>query len=303
MRFENPEEALIERRGFQLSEAEERLYPVLVPETEKDRIEIDEFEGLYDPLMLEKDKKEVERLEAIFKQSAIENPEAETWSKRGKLFEAMVNDQIESSNWLGENATVIIPSKYDDYINKIDSILEFNDEGSKSHLALAIDVTKSQDEVQKKLSQIKKSIDSGELSTIKYFRMENERAEKTKIPRVVVGADQNTMNDLAEILLRYHSSRNHNPEEFKKARAKLESHHTQLQIILEIRNQLAAFKKYAQENGREDLISSFDTILDFINPVFIELKAEESYLEKIGRVKEDKVFNIIIEESKHFGSI
>lgn len=299
MRFENPEKALVERGGFKLSEAEERLYPILVPENEKDRIEIDEFEGLYDPAMLERDKKEVERLESIFNKQTQENPEAETWSKRGKLFEAMVNDQIESSNWLGENATVIIPSKFDDYINKIDSILEFNDEGTRSHLALAIDVTKSLDEVQKKMAQIKKSIDTGELSNIKYFRSEDERGEKIRIPRVIIGADQKTMNDLAELLLRFHSAKG---DHFKKVRSSLEKHSAQLQIILEIRNQLSAFKKYAHENGHEDLIPSFDRILEVISPIFGEIKEEDDYLEKLGRVQDDEVFKIIIAESKRFGS-
>lgn len=299
MKFGNPEKALMERGGSELSEAEERLFPVLIPETENDRIELNEFDGFYDPQMIERDKKEVERLESIFQKTNAENPDAETLAKRGKLFEAMINNQIESSNWLGENATVIIPSKYDDYVNKIDSILEFNDEGTKSHLALAIDVTKSLDEVQKKMSQVKKSIDSGELSTVKYFRSEDERGEKTRIPRVVIGADQKTMNGLAELLLRFHSAKG---EDFKKVRSLLEKHYAQLQIILEIRNQLSAFKKYAQETGREELIPSFDKLLEVVAPIFAEIKEDEDYLEKLGQVQDDEVFNMIMSESKRFGS-
>ncbi len=292
----------MERGGSELSEAEERLSPLLLPDIEEHRIQLEEFEGLYDPRMIERDKKEVLRLEDLFEKDAKANPEAEVWSKRGKLFEAMVNNQIEESNWLGESAEVIIPSKYDDYINKIDSILEFDAEGTLSHLALAIDVTKSLDEIQKKLSQIKKSIDSGELSTIKYFRSQTERGEKTAIPRVVVGADQKTMNELAELLLRFRLSRGKNSEEFKKTRAILEKHPVQLQILLEIRHQLSAFKKYAEETNHSELIPAFDRILDAINPIFTDIRSEEDYLERIGRVKEDAVFNLIIEEAKAFPS-
>ncbi len=292
----------MERGGSELSEAEERLSPLLLPDIEEHRIQLEEFEGLYDPRMIERDKKEVLRLEDLFEKDAKANPEAEVWSKRGKLFEAMVNNQIEESNWLGESAEVIIPSKYDDYINKIDSILEFDAEGTLSHLALAIDVTKSLDEIQKKLSQIKKSIDSGELSTIKYFRSQTERGEKTAIPRVVVGADQKTMNELAELLLRFRLSRGKNSEEFKKTRAILEKHPVQLQILLEIRHQLSAFKKYAEETNPSGPLPAFDRILDAINPIFTDIRSEEDYLERIGRLKEDAVFNLIIEEAKAFPS-
>lgn len=301
MKFNNPEKSIIEGEGSKLSEAEERLFPILVPEIEKERIQIHEFEGLYDPAILARDQQEVDRLESIFSKQNENDPEANALSKRGKLFEAIVNNQIESSNWLGENASVIIPSKYDDYINKIDTILEFDTEGSISHMALAIDVTKSRDDIQKKLAQITSSIKKGQLSTVRYFRSQTERAEKSRIPRVVIGADQKTMNDLAELLLRFQALKGKNQDEFKKIRAKLEKHPAQLLIILEIRNQLSAFKKYALEVGKEDLIPAFDALLDLLNPIFIEIKSDEDYLDKIGRVKDDEVFNMIIEESKKIG--
>lgn len=304
----NPEQRLMRGDAERLSELEDRLYKELVPNLERESIRIEDFEGLYDPKMLARDNAEVERLEKIYA------TDAESGSKkRGRIFEAMLNDQIEESNWLGENARVIIPSKYDDYKNGVDSIVEFDEETNRAHLALAIDITKSPEEVRKKLARIRGSINEGTLSEIKYFLARNnqgeitERAEKSGVPRVVVGADQKTMDEVGELLIRYKTLRKNQPkpgevghDDFRKLREKLAAHPMQFQIISEVRAQLTAFRGYAEANNKLAVIPAFDRMLGILDSI-MEQKPEAASEETLARIEEDEVYKMILEETRNFG--
>jgi hypothetical protein len=201
--FETPEN-ILRRKGSpeELAEAEEALHKLIVPENKKKAIKLEEFSGFYKDSVIARDKEFVERMTKKIAEDS--SPEHRIGTMRGELFEAIVNSQIAESDWMGPNADVIVPSRYDDMHNHIDSIIEFErEEGGNAHLALAVDVTESQRAMEEKFQAIRESIEKGVLSQIKYFKSKNFRGEVSSVPRVVVGAGHEIVENVSELLLRF----------------------------------------------------------------------------------------------------
>jgi len=156
----------------------------------------EEFIEHYGKDKVESDIRYVAEMEEKFSQESFE--EANEMQKLAVIFEAIVLDQIYSSEWLGENADTVAASRYDDIKNGVDAIVEWDDEEDGRFLALAIDVTFAGD-VADKFSKIKKGIDN-ESSRIKYFS-HNGTIGLENVPRAVVGADAGTVKDLIELWL------------------------------------------------------------------------------------------------------
>lgn len=108
-----------------------------------------------------------------------------------KSFEAALFERINVSRWFGDRARMIMCSEFDDDENYIDGVLELQDgEGEMSHVGLGIDVTYSHGPGEK-FEGIKREIDSGNLSHVKYFRSSDGSYEDTLkyLPRAVVVLD------------------------------------------------------------------------------------------------------------------
>ena len=143
-----------------LSEAESRVYEILVPRHMASAIKMEEFSDLYGE-RIKKDKALLEERKKGF---------SETYgAKRGKILEAILNEQIELNNWLGQEALTIIPSEFDDIINGVDVVVEFEREEGFKHMALGLDMTSSANEIRRKLFEARKHILKGDLTQIKYF--------------------------------------------------------------------------------------------------------------------------------------
>lgn len=216
------------------------------------------------------------RKESFAKQQERETEVEAYFRKMAKIFEAIVFDQIERSNWLGESAMTIQASDYDDIHNGVDTIVEFEEEDtSHSHLALAIDVTTSQDSLNKKLDRIKREIESGSLTQIKYFYSESIgfRGEKTKVPRVVIGAEKKTISDLVS---KWMDQKN----------KELAEHIVQVIILEQIRIQLEKFKEYAETIKAESIAKVYDKALIIINKIreeknFTEEQIDDAHLDSV----------------------
>jgi hypothetical protein len=222
----------------------EAAYKKAVGILESDRISLDGFRDLYGADIIQNDQNAILRTKAGFAREA--DPEKETAKKLATIFEAIIHEQAELSDWLGPDAHTITPSEYDDIKNGVDSIVEFREEHrSASHLALGIDVTFGH-YARWKLSKIKEDIRNGALSRIKYFSSEymGFRGELKNVPRVVVGADIQKIEELMKLWLAGDKKR-------------LGEHPVQLQILGEIRVQLRTFEEYAQEVGRPEIASIY----------------------------------------------
>lgn len=318
MRYTPEQERAFEGNPYKLGEAEERLYGIIVPENKKRAINPDDFADLYDPGSIEADKGQVSELEAKFRSEEINDSTLLAKRRRGELFEAIVNNCIESANWLGQKTKIIIPSRFDDIINGVDSIAEFEERGGKRYFALAVDITKSEIELGNKFASIKKSIDDGRLSRIKYFRSGRFRGELSSVPRVVIGADNKTVAEINDLLLRLkltHREIEQKRAEGKRplravvsgngeARRKIEHHPLRFKILLEIRTQLESFRYYAAKTNKPAVKESYENILAIISRVIDDWEVHEEWSNVETDEKateEDEVCRMILEKAEEFG--
>lgn len=223
----------------------------------RSEIDIEDFVGIGE-FSVDKDREYVEKMEAKFAERI--DPGMEHTGKLAVVFEAIFNDHAELSNWLGPSVFMIKTSRFDDIKNGVDSVAEFQEgEGPASHLALAIDVTTSSYTVREKLEKIKREIECGKLTEVKYFKSEHEktRGSLSKIPRVIVGADAETIKNLSNLWL---SGDN-------KA---LASHSVQFQVLEEILLQLRAFSSYAMEVNQPEIAGTYNGMYKIVDSIYEE---------------------------------
>lgn len=130
-----------------------------------------------------------------------ESPEELRHRKLATVFEAIVHEHAELSEWFGPDAETIKPSRYDDIKNGIDTVAELKETGnSVARIAMGIDVTFSHD-AELKFERIKKEIESGKLAEVKYFYSESSdiKEKLSNLPRVVIGADEKTIREVANM--------------------------------------------------------------------------------------------------------
>lgn len=127
---------------------------------------------------MQKDQDKLDRLHAIFK------PENK-FEHLGKALEMVLMDF--ASSWLP--GYISKASEYDDFLNKTDLVLEMEDENNHI-LRIALDVTANSQKAGQKIWDIVKSLRSGGLSTLKYFKSQLDASQDIKyVPRVVAGSD------------------------------------------------------------------------------------------------------------------
>ena len=259
--FESPEN-VVESGKVDL----DRMYARAVKKLRGHAVKPEIFCDLYGAQQVEADLDEVRRLERIFEaQSAADKIPT---GKLAKIFEWIMLESIELSNWLGEDVVTIVPSQYDDYINHVDSIAEFRKQkGGAEYLAFGIDVTIGIGVVHQKLLGIKDEIRRGKLTRIKYFLSEfaNIRGELSKIPRVLIAISAENAKKLAEL---WSSA---------KEKSKLADHPIQFQIIDEILLQLEYFIDYSREVGNSEVEKIYINMRDII----LRIKTER--LEQDGK--------------------
>lgn len=236
----------------------------------ENEIRPESFSGLYSESMMRRDAEEVARLEAAF---------AETPSKiYGDILEAVTCEHGELSEWFGQKSQVIKTARFDDYVNKIDMVVETEADNQQfTHLALGIDVTFGSRDLHKKFDAIRANIDRGRLGEVKYFHSDKQQytGRLRKIPQVVVGVE---IERIKELGLLWMNRRNN----------ELRTHPVQIAILEEAVLQLRTFAKYAADIGKQDLAPVFERELQKIE----ELLAEKREAGITG-IEQDKVFDEI----------
>lgn len=293
-----------------LNEAEFEVYNRLVPKYRQAAISLEKFRGLYKDI--DKDLARVAELEKRYIRE--DDPSSIDRRRRGELLEALLTDQIELENWLGQDARTIVPSRYDDLEHGVDIMVLFEIEGFIKYLALSVDATTSKSNIAKKIKRIRDDIDQGRLTRIKYFLYEppdqpGQRSDLSDVPRVVVGADVQSTRELARLWLDFENARrqkraSRDPEEsdglklqIQKAKKKLAEHRTQFQILYEIKAQLEYFIKLALAQNKNSLAVRYQGALDTINDVLNQkdFKLDETERQKI---EQDEVYRAIIAETQ-----
>lgn len=216
----------------------------------KERINPEVFRGLYGDKVIDDDSREVEEMEIKFnlknEADREENPEFFDKNKQyAEIFEYIFSN-LDQYDWFGENVNIIRASRLDD-LKGVDNIIEFSENGDsakRAYTGVAIDNTLSL-HPQKKIESLRASIRKGDMSTVKYFVSsdENFRGELKNIPKIIVGADSDTIHELARCILKD-----------KKALAK---HPFQFDMLLAMIEQSEILGLYANSIGETDVARAY----------------------------------------------
>lgn len=302
--------------AIELPPAQKRVFDVLVPEMESARIKPEEFADLYGEDSMRKDATEVARLEAIFYENDMTDPSKRLGNERGKLFEAILTHLADKWGWIAPFTKAVVPSRYDDIINKVDLIVRM-EKPAIAHLALAMDVTEDEKSVTKKLNEIRESIDrEGDprekpLTGIKYFKSANYRGELNNIPRVIVGSEGKAVAGLVEKMDRYMSLKTEqknggisaNSKELKKLEILIKKSPVRLNTLFEIKAQLEAFARYSKENHKSISLAAYEKALALITESINNSIRPEKQEAAFKKVSEDRVASVLFDKLKTFGKI
>lgn len=245
----------------------------------EDRIDMDKFKGLYDENILEEDKNYVSRREKGFEEN--DSPQQKEMRMYSVMAEAIIHDGIDMNGWLGESATAIKTSKYDDYKNGVDEIVRFKKTKTSpsANLALGVDITFGSDLIGK-MDNIKDHIRGGNLGKIKYFLTKRYRGELSDVPRAVIGFDMKNLQELKELWM-------------DKKRKILAQHRVKFMIMEQMKLQLAAFTQYAQKVNQSAIADSIEEVYKILE----RISSEESkkYTGEAGDFdfESDRVFRTI----------
>jgi hypothetical protein len=235
---------------------------------EESFIEDGEGGGVYAKEQVEAHLKEVARLEAIWEEEKNSfhenqpNTHKETVKQAGDTLEGIIFDA--TASWFSdgvETPSAIKTSKFDDYKNGIDLVIEL--ESGKKPLALAVDVTFGFKGLQKKTERILRDIDSGRLGFMRYFRSSDGSFEGKlgNLPRVVVGLEMDEVENLSKVWL-------------EEGSEPLKDHYAGTLIISEIYIQLRTYAKYAASVGQDAIAKILDTEREKIETILASKKDE-----------------------------
>ncbi len=222
-------------------------------------IKPESFIDLYTKSAVEADIEYVQKMERIFQTNNTEIDKQHLIA--ASILEAIIFEQGEQSDWFGPNASTIKTSRYDDLRNKIDSVIEFNEEENRaSHVAFGIDVTYASS-AHDKFKYIKDRIDKGELARIKYFVSESIsfRGELSQIPLTVISTHYDTINQMAA-------------DWITTDKISLAGHWIQFQILEELVEQCSLFSNYAKKVNQLRISQSYSNLQKIIEKVLADKK-------------------------------
>ena len=212
-----------------------------------------------------------------------QTPESNETKRASEVFEAIVLEQAELSNWLGDNVSVLKTSIYDDYFNGTDMVAEWSDPERESNvLALAVDVTFGAGSVERKLQHVRRDVDSGKLGKIKYFKSADGsfRGERNGVPHVVIGVSRHAVEHLADLWL-------------KKDKRALGTHPIQRAMIEEVYQQLQMIQGHALSRGQTKVAEAYGRSFAIVE----KIRSQKSDV-PLGELEHDKVYGEILSQSR-----
>jgi len=182
---------------------------------------------------------------------------AEDAKKLADILEYQIYLGINKHNWI-PFCRAIKTSDYDDIVNGVDMVVEYNNNESFGHLGLGVDVSFSKN-LDKKFLRIKNEIDNfdgnnNRLAEIKYFKSERSgiSGRLFGIPRVVAALDLGVMQDLTKRM----------------------DHVASHSIIIEMQHQLETFKAYAMRTN-SGCVPQLERASAFMTVISQKLESEQ----------------------------
>ncbi len=223
-------------------------------------------------------RSEMEEVKRLKEKWERENtPEMKKQKKISDILEGVIVDQF-SGPWLSEKAVGYYTAEADDILRGVDVIAELNDEEDSHYLGFAIDVTMAKDPsvLDQKLAKNWKDIETRKFPEVRYFEDDDENKKTLNPVRVLIAVNP----DFARELIRL---------EYLNKKDRLGDHKFQAHLIMQIKEQLEAYYRYAQANEDEELMEKLSESLQaFYNIIF---KEKEGMLnERLEEVEQEKDF-------------
>lgn len=214
-----------------------------------------------------------------------------------------MGDQIELNDWLGPNANLVRTTEYDDIVNGIDAVVEFDTNSDKpERMALAVDASMSPDfhviaeKIRKNANRV---LGIEDHAKVKYFESQitNRKESLNDMVPVVIGVDADNLAELLgkfSSLIKLQNIRGKSDLErslIRKTKEELANHPAQKIFLEEIRLQLEWYLK---------LIKSSERVINPLQPAEIEkllslvleiLKIKDKVI--IGELESDGVYAAI----------
>ncbi len=157
--------------------------------------------------------------------------------KISDVFEGIIVDQF-CGAWMSNQAEAFFTAEPDDFIRKVDCVIEFHPEEGKQdrdYLGLGIDVTFSSDysTISGKLHEVWSDVERSKKVQVKYVDTEHFKGS-LEVSRVVLAADKETVLELARLYK-------------EKDREALDNHPYLANAMLQMKHQLEAYYSFAQK--------------------------------------------------------
>jgi len=170
-----------------------------------------------------------------------------------KIFEAILHMRLKKEDWVN-GVQAIKTNEFDDIAKGVDEAVRILDPETKKELgAFAIDAMITGGgplnvTVEKKMQRIHEEILKNELPSVKYFfDPETGALGLERLPRIVVGADTKTIQEINEMWME-------NNKEGMRA------HPLQIQIFEQIIEQAKEIGGFAERNGQIDIAKKYEEI-------------------------------------------
>ncbi len=194
----NPREALFNKytqSERELSGDEQWLYDYFEKIVRDGKLRMEDFDDVYGELVIKGDKESLR-----LSKSRYGDKEKH---QIASVVEWMMFDQIEKSNWLGEETYTYLTSDFDDVRGGADLVIEFP-VGENEWRRMAVDVTVSEESAKKKVLSTKEDALEERLSKVKYFESyaEEYKREIRDLPKIVLGMDVEAFKSITTELVR-----------------------------------------------------------------------------------------------------
>jgi hypothetical protein len=261
-------------RNERLTEVEDRVYDEMRKRKEPGPKEED-FADIFPRTEIKTDTELVQRIE---KNYALH-------TERGEILEETLLQQIYHSCWFGDNCETVRTTKFDDFTNHTDFVIEWD---AEDEIRLAVDTTVTNDIeiIEKKVIRIQNELNKKRGATIKYFQSNltwGDNQEKGKIedvPSVIINFDYENLKKLCEMVIS------------KNGKEKLEKTSLQIYILEDFINQLEAQRLYLEkiaENASDtNIYKNIDKVKKYLETILAEKKASPK-IEKNGNVRNEPV--------------
>ncbi len=238
---------------------------------EKSRLKPGDFSGKFPEEEIKADEARVEKIKKEISNKGVQ----ETGHDRlAIIFEAIFNQHVEVSNWLGDDVVSYKTSEYDDYVNHVDSVLDLGENSEAPYVALGIDVTTGMYSLEKKFLEIFSGIRDKRPVRVKYFTTDKKpEPENARFVRLVIGADIDTVKELEGLWLDGKNSVMH-------------THFIQHQVIEELLLQCEIFRDYANILNNKEAQKAYNEVFNFLKNIKTTKDLDP---QQTNRTKRDKM--------------